>query len=252
MFKRHGFPRLALAALAALVVAGVLAAGAVSAADAPSAVEPAKPDVAKQQQKAEPAAATAAAPKPTRLSSAEIAAKVYADRRAADGPWAQGSSWLSFCAGYARAGGDNAGDAMGGYGMGYMHMMSRKYAFGASIRHEVLGHLGNSYEISVPFTAEFTRHFKWHTVVRPYLGLGGGYYFHKYYRTGGDDTGAPGGGWHISSGLNLPLDDRHVLGLDARIGFVAQRGDNVVNPVFGPEGTTMSQYSFKATWALVH
>lgn len=247
MFKRLGFLRLAVAALAALVVAGVLAAGTASAADAPKAAEPAKADTPKTDSKPAPAA-----PKAPKRFDPALAAKVYADRRAADGPWAQGGSWLTFCAGYANAGGDNSGDGMGGYGLGFMHMMSRKYGFGAQIRHDVLGHMGNSYEVAVPFTVEFTRHFKWHTAFRPYAGLGGGYYFHKYYRTGSDYTGAPGGGWHISTGLNLPLDDRHVLGLDARVGFVQCRGNGVVNPVFGPEPTTESQYSVKATWSLVH
>jgi hypothetical protein len=252
VFKRHGFPRLAVTALAALFVAGVLAAGAASAADTP---KPASTEVVKKEQKSEPAAVVPAAPKApgtAAMTAEQLAARVHADRVAADGVWAQGSSWLSFMAGYARAGGKNAGDAMGGYGVGYRHMMSNKWSFGAQIRHEVLGHMGPSYEISVPFTAEFTRHMKWKTAIRPYLGVGGGYYFHKYYRTGSDYTGAPGGGWHISTGADLPLDDRHVLGLDARVGFVAQRGENVVNPVFGPESSTMSQWSVKLTWALVH
>jgi hypothetical protein len=52
------------------------------------------------------------------------------------------------------------------------------------------------------------------------VGLGGGYYFHKYYRTAPDYTGAPGAGYFISLGTNLPLDDRHLIGLDTRVSFV--------------------------------
>ncbi len=220
MFKRLGFTRPAALALAVLAFALV------------------------------PAARAQDAPKPEK--PAKAAPKTYAERRAADGPWAQGADWISFGAGYARAGGKNAGDALGGYGIGYRHMMSNKYSFGVSIRHELLGHLGNSYEISVPMTAEFTRHFHWKTAFRPYLGLGGGYYFHKYYRTSHDYTGAPGGGWHISTGADLPLDDRHTLGLDARVGFVDTRAENIVNPVFGPEPATLSQWSIKLNWAIVN
>ena len=247
MFKRHGFKRLAALAPASLVVAGLFAAGAAFAQGAPPAA--ATPDSTAAKPAAAPGATPAAAPaKPAKLTPIK---KSYSDRRVLDGPWTEDANWLSFMAGYARAGGANAGDAMGGYGLGFTHMITTKWSFGAQIRHELLGHLGNSIEMSVPMTAEFARHFKWKTVVRPYLGVGGGYYFHKYYRTDSDYTGSPGGGWHMSTGANLPIDDRHVLGLDARVGFVSGRGDNVVNPVFGPEADTMKQWSIKLVWALV-
>lgn len=230
MFKRHGINRLAATGFAAFALAGVLTVGAAAAAETPQAA----------------AGDSAKAVKPARVE------KSYEERRAADGPWAKGADWLQFGAGYARAGGKNAGDGLGGYGLAYHHMISDKWSFGAAIRHEILGHLGPSYEISVPFTAEFARHFKWKTVMRPYLGVGGGYYFHKYYRTASDDTGAPGAGWHLCMGTNLPIDDRHVLGVDARAGFVEGRGNGVVNPVFGPEGASMTQWSIKVNWAIVH
>lgn len=216
MFKPHGITRFAATALAAMAIAGVLSARTAAAQDAPKPAE-----------------------------------KTYEERRAADGPWAKGASWLSFGAGYARAGGKNAGDGLGGYGIGFQRMLNDQWGFGVAIRHELLGHLGKSYEISVPFTAEFVRHIAWKTAVRPYVGFGGGYYFQKYYRTGADYTGAPGAGWHLSTGVNLPLDDRHVLGLDARVGFVGARGGSVVNPVFGPEPDSQSQWSVKLNWALV-
>lgn len=249
MFKRHGFsPRPALIACAALLIAGVLAAGSASAADAP------KAETVKKERKAEPAAAKAAKPKaekPAKVAKPKEVLKPFAERRVTDGPWAEDANWLSFSAGYARAGGKNSGDAVGGYGIGFQHMINTKWSFGAQVRHEVLGHMDRALEISVPMTGEFTRHFKWKTVVRPYLGIGGGYYFHKYYRTAADYTGAPGGGWHLSTGFNLPLDDRHVLGFDTRAGFVKGRGENVVNPVFGPEKSTVTQWSAKLTWSIV-
>lgn len=248
MFKRHVFPPLALIACAALLVAGVLAAGSASAADAPQA------ETVKKENKAEPAAAKAKpakAPKAPKAAKPKEALKPYAERRVTDGPWAEDADWMSFSAGYARAGGKNAGDAAGGYGIGYQHMINTRWSFGAQVRHEVLGHLDRAIEVSVPMTAEFTRHFKWKTAIRPYLGIGGGYYFQKSYRSGSDYTGAPGGGWHVSTGANLPLDDRHVLGLDARAGFIKGRDEVVVNPVFGPEKSTITQWSFKLTWAIV-
>jgi hypothetical protein len=243
-------------ALVAAAVAGVLVAGPALAADAAKAPKPAKAEKVKKEKKVEPAAAKAAksakAEKPAATPKPRPVEKPYAERRAEDGPWARGANWMGFTAGYARAGGKSAGDALGGYGVTYTHMLSNRWSFGAQIRHEVLGHLGNSYEMSVPMTAEFTRHYKWKTAFRPYLGIGGGYYFHKYTRTGSDYTGSPGGGWHLSFGNNLPLDDRHLLGLDARVGFVRGRGENVVNPVFGPEKETMTQWSVKLNWAIVN
>ncbi len=233
MSNRHGIQRLAVAALAVLAVACTLTAGAAQAAETP----------------APAAAAPAAEAKPARAPKVQ---KSYEERRAEDGPWAAGANWLQFGAGYARAGGKSAGDGLGGYGVAYHRMLNGKWSFGTSIRHEILGHLGPSYEIAVPFTAEFVRHYKWKTVMRPYAGFGAGYYFHKYYRTAADYTGAPGAGWHLCTGTNLPLDDRHVIGLDARIGFVAGRGETVVNPVFGPEQDTQTQWSFKLNWAMVY
>ena len=259
MFKRHGFKRLDALAPASLVVAGMIAAGAAFAQEAPpaaaakpdsAAAKPAaaKPDsAAAKPAAAKPDSAAAATPAPAPAKPAKLTpiVKPYAERRLQDGPWAEDANWLSFMAGYARAGGANAGDAMGGYGFGFTHMINTKWSFNAQIRHELLGHIGNSIEMSVPMTAEFDRHFKWKTVVRPYLGVGGGYYFHKYYRTSTDYTGSPGGGWHMAFGMNLPIDDRHVLGVDSRVGFVKGRGENVVNPVFGPEADTMKQWSIK-------
>jgi hypothetical protein len=267
VFNRHGIARLAVTAIAALMLAGVLAAGTATAADSPtpakaekvekkSKPKAPKPEKPKKAKKSE--TVTAAAPKGPKPEAAPRVAKVrppeksYAERRAEDGPWAKGANWLVFGAGYARAGGQDAGDGLGGYGIGYEHMLSNKWSFGARIHHDVLGHLGKSYEVAVPFTAEFVRHYKWKTVMRPFLGLGGGYYFHKYYRTGADYTGAPGSGYHVTLGTDLPIDDRHLLGLETRIGIVKGRGDQVVNPVFGPEANSLTIWSVKLNWALVY
>ena len=44
--------------------------------------------------------------------------------------------------------------------------------------------------------------------------MGGGYWFHKYHRSGDDYTGTPGSGYYFAFSANLPLDDRHLIGLD--------------------------------------
>ena len=249
----------------ALALAGFLALGALTltpafAADSPTSPTPParrgkqqKPKVGQATAPAKPAAPKKApaakpvkAPKPPKPPE-----ESYEEQHAKYGPWAKGTNWLSFRAGYAKATGPSAGDGLGGYGVAYQHMLSRKWAFGASVQHDLVGHLADSYEVSVPFTAEFTRHFAWKTAIHPYLGLGGGYYFHKYTRTIGDYTGVPGGGWHLNGGFNLPVDDRHLLGLDARVSFVTTRV-GVVNPVFGAEKAGETLWSVKLNWALAY
>jgi len=244
--------------LFALLAATVLAASPVFAADAAApAAAPAKPAKVEKAKKVKPAtpapkprvAATPRAPKTPK--PAPPPEQSIEEQRAADGIWMKRANWLGLRAGYAKAAVPNGGDGLAGYGMSYQHMISRQWSIGAAVQHDVVAHLGMSSEISVPFTVEMTRHFKWDTAIRPYLGFGGGYYFHKYYRTGTNDTGAPGSGVHISFGANMPLSDRHVLGLDLRSSFVGGR-TGVVNPVFGAEQSTMVLWSAKLTWGMVY
>jgi hypothetical protein len=242
-----------------LALTGVLALGALAgtpASAADSADKPKQPARVEKAKKPAPAPVVTATKPVTPKKAKPVPPprppeKSYEAQRAEDGPWAKCTNWLSFRAGYAKASGPNAGDGLGGYGVAYQRMLSKKWAFGASMQHDVVGHLAHAYEISVPFTAEFTRHIAWKTQIHPYLGVGGGYYFHKYYRTGADYTGAPGGGWYLNGGFNLPIDDRHNLGLDTRLSFVATR-KGVVNPVFGAETSGETLWSVKLNWAFVY
>ncbi len=214
-----------------------------------TAVSPARGADAKP---AQPAAATA--PKPAKAKKQKPpkpAEKSYEEQRAIDGVWAKRANWISFGAGYAKSKSKHAGDGLVGYGVSYDRMLNNKWSLGASVHHDLLGHFRSSTEVLVPFTVDVTRHFKWKTAIRPYVGLGGGYHFHKYYRTEYDYTGAPGAGWHLSFGANMPLDDRHVLGLDTRVSNFSSR-DGVVNPVFGPEEASETAWSVKLNWALVY
>ncbi|MFN8588457.1 MAG: hypothetical protein U0704_11740 [Candidatus Eisenbacteria bacterium] len=241
MPKSNRSLRLGLVALAACASFALTAASAVLAADA----RPAAP------------AATSAAPKPAKPKTPKPpkppkpAEKSYEEQRAIDGVWAKRANWISFGAGYAKSRAKGAGDGLAGYGLSYDRMLNRNWSLGASVNHDLLGHFDHATEVAVPFTVDLTRHFKWKTAVRPYVGVGGGYWFHKYYRTEADYTGAPGSGWHLSFGANLPLDDRHVLGLDTRFSKFATR-EGVVNPVFGPEDSSESMWSVKLNWALVY
>jgi hypothetical protein len=251
---RHGI--LVIAAC----LAGVLAMN--TPAHAADAAKAAKADKkAKTEAKAAPAKA-ADAPKP-KVASAPKAPKVkeapkpkapeksYEEQKAEDGMWAKRTNWVSFRAGYAKNSNVNAGDGMFGYGVAYQRMISKKWSFGGSVQHDILGQLGVASEIAVPFTLEMQRHYKWHTAMRPYLGFGGGYYFHKYYRTGDSYGGAPGSGFFIDGGTNVPLDGNHLIGLDTRVSFVNGR-TGIVNPVFGGEKATQIFYSIKLNWALAY
>ena len=268
MLKPRGFLRRGIAATAALLAVMLLMSAPLTAAtpprpqqEKPAKVKVEKPTKAKApkvEKVRKPAPADSLLARKVRKPAKPKAAprqkapeKSLAEQRAEDGPWMKGTNWLSFRAGYAKAAEANAGDGLLGYGLAYQHMMKRQWGVGFSIQHDVLGHLANATEVSVPFTAEITRHFRWKTVVRPYVGMGGGYYFHKYYRTGGEYTGAPGAGYFLAGGFNLPTDDRHLLGLDARMSFFKGR-EGVMNPVFGPEKGSEVMWSIKLNWAIAY
>jgi hypothetical protein len=241
---------LLVAVLAALALA-IAPAGAADSAPAKSG-KPAK--AAKvQKPKAQPAAAKAApvAPKEKPAPKPKPAPPSREELVKRDGPWATQTNWLGVRAGYAKSTADNSGDGLGGYGIWYQHMMSNHWSIGGSVQHDLVSHFAGSYEISVPFTLELSRHFRWSPTLGTYLGVGGGYYFHKYYRSPRDYTGAPGSGSYITFGGNVPVSDRHLLGLDVRTSFVRGR-DGVVNPVFGPEKKSETLYSIKLGWAMVY
>jgi hypothetical protein len=232
--KRSAKIRFALAVASALLAASLPVAGA-QAQDSPPAQT-----VRGQKPQASPAAADpAAAGKPAKAPE-----KSMDEQRAEDGPWAKGTNWLSFRAGYAKASGDFSGDGLVGYGIAFQRMMTSRWSFGGSVQHDLLGHLGAAYELEV------ARHFKWQTGMRPYVGLGAGYYFHKFYRTGGD-MGSPGEGLYVNFGTNLPVDSRHLLGLDTRVSFV-QTTKDAVNPVFGTQNSSEVLWSAKLNWAFTY
>ena len=243
MPKSYGVLRCTALAAFALMTATVLAATPAKAAD------PAPTTLAGQKPQAQPAAAKPApkvrAPKPVKPE------KSIEEQRAADGLWMKRSNWLSVRAGYAKATGSYAGGGLVGYGIAYQRMLTPRWAVGGAVQHDALGHLGRAVEISVPFTLEVSRHFNWHTAMRPYLGVGGGYYWHKYYRTGTHYTGRPGAGQYLNFGANMPLNDRHLLGIDSRVSFV-ETPEGAVNPVFGTEKASQTLWSVKLNWAFAY
>lgn len=212
------------------------------------------PALSHAQADATPAAPPAAPSKPAKAPKVK---KVKApepsleEQKKADGVYAKGSNWMSMRFGWAKRTGELAGNGLVGYGLGYQHMMSRKFAFAAGVGHDVVGHFGPAIDEAVPFTAEIQRHFKWNTAVRPYVALGGGYYLRKNYRTAGEYTTTTTGGPHFSLGFTSALDGKHVIGLETRVAKLQGRA-GIVNPTFGSSGDTETLWTLKASWALVY
>ena len=196
-------------------------------------------------------ATPAKAPKAPKIAKPKPPVKPYEERRREDGVYAAGANWLSFRFGWAKRAEDLAGSGLVGYGMGYQRMMSKNFAFAARVDHDVVGHYGQDVDISVPFTGEFQRHFLWKSAARPYLGVGGGYYFRKAYRTGTEYTTMATSGVHFSAGVVSPVGDRHAIGFDARMAFVEGR-TGIENPTFGSGQATETIWTAKVSWALVY
>lgn len=230
--RRHNLRPWALVAVAAALT--VTLAAPVSAQTA------AKPDTARAK-----AAKPAKAPKVKKpqLSREEDLKK--------NGSWARGGNWISLRAGYAKMSTPTAANGFVGYGMAYQRNLTSRYGLQASVHHEILGAQNLAKEISVPMTVGFVRHMDWKTSLRPYVGAGGGYYFRKYYRSGTDYGGAPASGWYLNGGFNLPIAERKLFGVDARVSFVDGRA-GVRNPVFGDENESETQWSVKLNWALAY
>lgn len=184
----------------------------------------------------------------TEATEAKPAEKSFEEQKKEDGLWVKRGNWIGVRAGYAKRAGGKSGDGLFGYGISYQRMLTRVYSLNAAVQHDVIGHLGNALEYDIPMTLEFQRHFGRSSALRPFVGLGAGYHWRKFYRTVDDYGGAPVSGWHVSLGANAPLDDRHVLGFETRIAVIPGRG--TVNPVFGPDSDQNTLWSAKLTWAL--
>jgi len=191
------------------------------------------PGAASAQSTTPPASAPAApakaakTPKVRKPKVAKVEAP-YAERRKADGVYAKGASWIGLRFGYANRTGDLSGDGSIGYGINWTRMLNKKYAFAAGINHDIVGHFAKQIDESVPITAELQRVFNWSGDMRPYLGVGAGFYYRKFYRTGNEYNTMTTGGGHVSIGLTSQLDDKHVVGLETRVAWLQGR-PGVVN-----------------------
>jgi hypothetical protein len=144
----------------------------------------------------------------------------------------RGSQWMALRVGYAKGSGEVAPDGMVGGGFGYRRFVLDGWAFGGFVQYDVLGRFGSAADISVPITLEVTRHTRWGSSLFPYVGVGAGAYYHKYYRTGMDESGFTPGRY-LTFGAQTPIRTGGLLGVDIRMAVVDKLDDN---PVFaGPE-----------------
>ncbi len=226
-------------------------------AKAPKAAKAPKPakaaKVAKPATTAKPAAAPPAKPKadqkakPAKVKAPELSLE---EQKKADGVYMKGNDWMSARFGWAKRTGEFNGDGLVGYGIGYSHMINRRLAFNVQANHDVVGHFGSRLDEAVSFTGEFQRHFRWKGPIRPYFGLGGGFYVEKFYRTGGD-LSATTGGPHMSLGFTSAIDDRHVIGFEIRSARVDGR-PGITNPTFGLGSDSEVIWTVKGSYAIAY
>jgi len=169
---------------------------------------------------------------------------VLSDEAAADAPfnaWTPGRQWMAVRAGYAKSTEDSSGHGAGGYAVSYTRMLKgltlwkwtffKRYSMGATFQHDLVGRFGSAGEVDLSATLDLTRHYAWAPTVHPYWGLGVGPYYRKTLRTGNDlrDVST---GWYFATGVNTPLSEHHLLGIDVRLSRLAGKNDPP-NPVFG-------------------
>ena len=194
-----------------------------------------------------PAPAKVEAPAPAPAPKKEKAPRPPRDL---SDPWDRGATWLSVRVGYAKARYDGAAPANIGGGFGFSHMFFKSWSLGGYAQYDILGRFQNATESEMPFTLEAARHFKWGSSFHPYLGAGGGVYYHKTYRTG-MDLSHPRGGGYLLLGANAPVSAHGLLGIDFRGGPVA-RQDGDLNPVFLHEKRSSNHLSLKLNWSYTY
>ena len=179
---------------------------------------------------------------------------------AADDPWNAGANWLTVRAGFAKSTVDNSGQGGAGYAFGFRRMLSpvkvlrwrmfKGYSLGAFFQHDAVTHFGEAVEIEMPMTVELVRHYRWKTALRPYLGVGGGAFYQKTYRTG-DDVAAMNTGGYVTLGADAPIASNRMLGVDFRLARVSTEYDRP-NPVFGTGNPKANHWSFKLGYTMAY
>jgi hypothetical protein len=169
-------------------------------------------------------------------------------RARADEPWDAGHHWVSARIGFVKSGAEFAPDGSLGYGFGYSWILGHNLAWSATAGYDLLGKYGGAAEFEIPLTTEFTRHFRWGSNARPYLGLGWGAIYHKTYRTGADESGFRQA-IYLTAGGNTKVNANNLLGLDFRYQLEQDTRSN--NPTFPNSAASSSVLSAKLSYSRV-
>jgi hypothetical protein len=233
-------------ALAACALACVLLHSPARGADPPAtpaeAAAPAEPSLGKKEEAKADKKAAREKKKAAKLE--KMAAEDKQDLESKS-PWTRNANWLSLRVGTARSYAKYAPAASFGAGFGTYHFLNRRWAAGLHADVNVLGKFAGSTEIDAPIAVEMSRHFHWSETLRPYLGAGTGAFFHKTYRTGGDQASMRPGIF-FSGGMNTPVSARSLLGLDVRM--TVQTSARSADPVFPNEGKSATMLTFKLNY----
>lgn len=168
--------------------------------------------------------------------------------RAAADAWGDDARWISVRFGSARSGARFAADGAVGYGFGYTRFLAKQVAWSATVQHDLLGRYAGAAEIEIPVTVEFTRHFRFSTPARPYLGAGLAGIYHKTYRTGFDESGFRQG-LYLATGGNGVLNGSSLIGVDVRM--MLEQDTRSINPTFPNAEPTSTSWSIKLSYSRI-
>ena len=171
---------------------------------------------------------------------------VTAPVQAAGDPWSAESRWASVRIGSTGSGAQFAPPGSVGIGFGYTFFLGNQVAASGTAGYDVLGRFGDATEIEMPFTVDFTKHFKFSESGRPYLGGGLGVVYHKLYRTG-DDSSDFRQLIYMAVGGNAALDELNLLGLDFR--YTLEQNTRSINNTFPNPHAATSHWSLKFSYS---
>jgi outer membrane protein W len=219
-----------------------------AASDTTKAAKP-RTEAARSTARAEKKAAKRAAKDNRKAVRADKAAKDDAEDRQSAAPWQRDANWLSLRFGYAKSAADHHANGDIGGGFGYYHFFNRRWAAGVHTNVDMLGRFQGATEISIPVTFEMTRHIKWASDVRPYVGAGLGAFYYHATRTG-EDYSIVRPGMYLTGGFNTPIADRSLIGLDLRLQWSNDAASE--NAVFPDEGPSVMHWSVKLNYLRWH
>jgi hypothetical protein len=182
------------------------------------------------------------------LSAVAVVVTAPAPVRAAGDPWSAESRWASVRIGSTSSGAQFAPPASVGLGFGYTYFLGNQVAASATVGYDVMGRFGDATEIEIPFTVDFTKHFKFSEAGRPYMGAGLGAIYHKLNRTG-DDASDFRQAIYLAIGGNAALDHLNLLGIDFR--YTLEQNTRSINNTFPNPKPATHNFSLKFSYSRV-